>query len=199
MGLTTVVVTGSALAMIKLVNGYGVATAAAYGAATQLWVYVQMPGMAVGQSVTSMGAQAIGAGRWDRVNQLAFKGMAIGFSVTAAPVMLIYAFNRQVMRIFLPAGEALEIAQTVNNHALWGFVFFSVSIVLTSLQRAAGAVLAPLIFIFVSMWLVRIPLATITAHHWGAEAIWWSFPFASVAILGFSAAYYRFGRWRMRP
>ncbi|MDB5423997.1 MAG: Multidrug and toxin extrusion family efflux pump, YdhE/NorM-like [Phenylobacterium sp.] len=198
MGLTTIVVTGSALAMIRLVNGYGVPTAAAYGAATQLWIYVQMPGAALGTAVTAMGAQAIGANRWDRVNQLAWKGMPLGFAVTFIPVVLIYLFNRQVMRLFLSDPEALAIAQVVNNHALWGFVFFSVSIVLTSLQRAAGAVLAPLLFIFFAMWLVRIPLCVVTARYFGVEAIWWSFPFASVTILICSAAYYRFGTWRRR-
>lgn len=196
MGLTTIVVTGSALAMIRLVNDYGVATAAAYGAATQLWIYVQMPGAALGAGVTAMAAQAIGAGRWDRVNLLARRGMPLGFAVTFLPVVFIYAFNRPVMRLFLPDGEALEIAQVVNNHALWGFVLFSLSIVLTSIQRAAGAVVVPLLFIFTAMWLVRVPLAAVTSSYFGAEAIWWSFPFASVTVLICSAAYYRFGDWR---
>ncbi len=198
MGLTTIVVTGAALAMMRLVNGYGVATAAAYGAATQLWVYVQMPGAANGAGVTAMAAQAIGAKRWDRFDQLALKAMPVGFAVTFIPVVFIYIFNRQVMGLFLTDPEALRIAQVVNNHALWGFVCFSVSIVSTSLLRAAGAVVVPLIFIFVAMWGVRIPLSAVTSHYFGVEALWWSFPFASVTILICSLTYYRFGNWRAK-
>ncbi len=62
MGLQMLVVSTSALAMIGLVNRYGTSTTAAYGAANQLWTYVQMPAMAVGAAVSAMAAQNIGAG-----------------------------------------------------------------------------------------------------------------------------------------
>lgn len=198
MGLTTIVVTASALAMAGLVNRYGVATSAAYAAATQLWIYVQAPGAALGVGATTLAAQSIGAGRWDRVEELARRGMPIGFITTFIPVVLIYIFNRQVMSLFLTDAQALRIAATVNHHALWGFVLFSVSIILTSIQRAAGAVIVPFAFIFSAMWLVRIPLAAVTSGWLGAEALWWSFPFASVTVLVCSGLYYRFGSWRPR-
>ena len=42
--------------------------------AFQLWSYIQMPAFAVGTAVSSMAAQNIGAGRWDRVNQIVLVG-----------------------------------------------------------------------------------------------------------------------------
>jgi len=198
MGLTTIVVTASSLAMVNLVNHYGVATSAAYAAATQLWIYVQAPGSALGAGATAIAAQAIGAGRWDRVDEVARRGMILGFLLTFFPVVLIYIFNRQVMSLFLVDPDSLRIAQQVNHHALWGFVCFSMSITLTSIQRAAGAVMVPFLFIFTAMWLVRIPLAAETSRYFGVEALWWSFPFASVTVLICSGLYYTFGPWRPR-
>jgi len=196
LGMTTMVVTASGLAMAGLVNRYGVATSAAYAAATQLWIYVQAPGAALGSGATALAAQAIGAGRWDKVDELALRGMSIGFAATLVPVAFIYAFNRQVMGLFLADPEAIAIAEMVNHHALWGFVLFSVSNIMTSIQRAAGAVLVPFVFIFSAMWLVRVPLAAVTSQWFGAEALWWSFPSASATVLICSAAYHRFGSWR---
>ncbi len=33
-------------------------------------------------------------------------------------------------------------------------------------------------------------------NTWAAEAIWWSFPLASLTSLIMAAGYYRFGGWR---
>ena len=62
MGIQMIVISLSALALVGLVNGHGVDTAAAFGVAMQLWTYVQMPAMALGAAVSAMVAQNIGAG-----------------------------------------------------------------------------------------------------------------------------------------
>jgi putative MATE family efflux protein len=68
MGIQMIVISLSALALVGMVNGYGVDTAAAFGVAMQLWTYVQMPAMALGAAVSAMVAQNIGAGLWSRVS-----------------------------------------------------------------------------------------------------------------------------------
>ena len=67
MGIQMIVISLSGLALVGLVNGQGVDTAAAFGVAMQLWTYVQMPAMALGAAVSAMTAQNIGAGLWNRV------------------------------------------------------------------------------------------------------------------------------------
>ncbi len=64
MGLQMLVLSSSALAMVGLVNRFGVDTTAGYGVASQLWTYIQMPAMAIGAAVSAMAAQNIGADRW---------------------------------------------------------------------------------------------------------------------------------------
>ena len=63
MALQMFVLSGAALVMMGFVNHYGSDTSAAYGAASQIWAYVQMPAMAVGASVSSMAGQYVGAGQ----------------------------------------------------------------------------------------------------------------------------------------
>ena len=61
----------SGVLMITLVNRFGVDTTAAFGAAMQIWNYIQMPAFAVGMGVSAMTAQNVGAGKWDRVTRIA--------------------------------------------------------------------------------------------------------------------------------
>src|SRR3546814_16108977 len=83
------VISGAGLIMVGLVNREGLVTAAAYGATLQLWNYIQMPALAVGAAVSSMAAQNIGAGRWDRVASVTNSGIAINLAMTGVLIVQI--------------------------------------------------------------------------------------------------------------
>jgi MATE family, multidrug efflux pump len=197
MGLQMIVMSLSMLVLISLVNRFGAHTTAAYGACFQLWNYIQMPSIAIGMAASSMAAQNVGAGKWDRVRRVALAGVGFNFLTTGSLVLLIYLFNRGALNLFLPAeGGAIEIAQHINAIVVWSFVFFGVSFVLAGVVRSTGAVIPPLIILFIALWVVRIPFAYGFVDRWGSDAIWWSFPLGSLISMLLSAAYYRFGNWR---
>lgn len=197
MGLQMVVISTSAIVMIGLVNGYGSRTTAAYGAAAQLWTYIQMPALAIGAAVSSMAAQNVGAGLWERVSRIARTGVLFNFAMTGVLVALIYLFNRGALRLFLPSdAAAIGIAVHMNAIVVWSFLFFGMTFVLFGVVRSTGAVLPPLVILFVSLWLVRLPFAWGLHGRFGVDAIWWSFPLGSMVSLLLAALYYRFGRWR---
>jgi putative MATE family efflux protein len=197
MGLQMVVISSSAIVMMSMVNAYGSQTTAAYGVASQLWTYVQMPALAVGASVSSMVAQNVGAGLWVRVARVTQVGLFFNVLMTGALVALIYLFNRHSLGLFLGEdGVAIEIAQHINSVVLWSFILFGFTIVVFGTVRATGAVMAPLVILFISMWLIRLPFAWTLGPHIGAESIWWSFPLGSVVSVLLSFGYYRYGNWR---
>jgi Na+-driven multidrug efflux pump len=124
-------------------------------------------------------------------------GVGYNFLLTGSLVTLIYLFNRGALGLFLPAdGAAIDIAQHINHIVVWSFLFFGVSFVLAGVVRSTGAVIAPLIILFIALWLVRIPFAYSMTGRWQADAIWWSFPLGSLISMSLSIAYYRYGNWR---
>lgn len=197
MGLNMVVVSLSNLILIHLVNSYGSESTAAFGVAMQISSYVQMPAMAIGGAVTSMAAQNIGAGKWDRVNRITWTGVGVNIMMTGLIVVLLHLFNREVVSLFLPPeGKAIAIGVHINNLTLWSFIIFGVFNVVAGVVRSAGAVVFPLIVAFVALLLVRIPLATILAHKYGFDVIWWSFPISFSVAAAMNLLYYRFGKWK---
>lgn len=196
MGLQMIVISANGVAMITLVNRFGSDTTAAYGAAWQLWNYVQMPAFALGAAVSSMAAQNVGAGRWDRVGRIAGAGVLFNLLLTGCVVALIDALNAHALGLFLPAGPALEIARHLNVIGSPSFVFFGISMVLFGVVRATGAVVPPLLSLFFALWLVRLPFASLLLPVWGADAIWWSFPLSAIIAASLAIAYYRWGGWR---
>jgi putative MATE family efflux protein len=206
MGFQMIVISLAAVTMMSFVNGYGVHTSAAYGAATQLWTYVQMPAMALGAAVSSMAAQNVGAGRMDRVERVARIGALYAILFTGVPILIIYLADPWVLRAFLPGSSpSLPIAVHINSIVLWGFVPFGVAFIFSGIVRATGAVWPPLLAMIISLWGVRIPLASLLEPHFGANAIWFSFPLGSSMTCLLAGGYFLWGGWRkarmldMRP
>jgi putative MATE family efflux protein len=197
MGLQMVLVSLAMIAMITLVNQYGTHTTAGYGAALQLWTYVQMPAMAIGAACSSMAAQNVGAGRWDRVDATTKYGIGFNFLLTAALTVPLVVFDRTALGWFLhDAHEAIAIARHINHLAVWSFLFFGVTFVVAGVVRSTGAVVPPLVILGLALWGVRVPFASWLQPALGADAIWWSFPVSSLVSMVLSLAYYRYGRWR---
>jgi len=197
MGLQVLVFSTSALAMIGLVNRQGTATTAAYGAASQLWTYIQMPAMAVGAAVSAMAAQNIGAGRWDRVGHVARAGILMNLVLTGTLIVAVGLADRHVLWLFLGDDDrAIGIARHINLVVSWSFALFGVGMVLSAVVRANGAVMVPLIILIVGVFPIRFLVALAGLPHWGADALWWSFPAGSIASLVMQTAYYRSGQWR---
>jgi len=197
MALQMVVVSGSGLILISMVNAYGVRTAAAYGAAAQLWTYVQMPAMAMGAGASAMAAQCVGAGRMDRLDRITLVSSLLAALLSAVPIGLIYLFEPVFLRLILPVSSpALPVAMHINAIVLWAFIFFSVSFAVTGVVRATGAVWPPLLGMVFAMWIMRLPFAHGLQPVLGADAIWWSFPLGTFTAFVIALAYYRFGGWR---
>ena len=197
MALQMIVISLAAVTMMSFVNRYGVHTSAAYGAAAQLWTYVQMPAMALGAAVSSMAAQNVGAGRMDRVERVARTGIAYALLFTGVPVVLIYLGDPWVLRAFLPAtSPSLPIAVYINSFVLWGFVPFGMAFIFSGIVRSTGVVWPPLLAMVISLWGVRVPLATLLTPRLGPEAIWISFPIGSFMTFLLAGGYFLWGGWR---
>ena len=187
----------SGILMISLVNHFGVDTAAAYGAALQLWNYVLMPAFAVGMAVSSMAAQNVGARKWDRVDSIARVGIVYATLLTGSGVLLLQVLSNRAYSLFLPDGSAaMQAATHLNRIATPSFLFMGITLVLFGVVRATGAVMAPLVILTVALLGVRIPLAEAFTEHWGASSIWWSFPLSSAFAALLAVLYYKYGGWR---
>ena len=197
MACQMMVMSVAALTMIGLVNRRGLATTAAYGVASQLWTYIQMPSMAIGSAVSAMAAQNIGAGRWDRIGRITRSGLLFNLLMTGGLLLLVGVADREALAIFLPPGSpATPIAAHINLVVSWGFVLFGATMVLTGVVRANGSVIAPLVMLAIAMFPVRIGAAIGLGRVFGPEALWWSYPLGSGASLLMTIAYYSAGTWR---
>ena len=197
MGAQMLVMSAAGIIVVGLVNREGLLTTAAYAASMQLFTYIQMPAMAIGAAVSAMAAQFIGARKWDGLEQVTRSGLTMNFALTGAVTLLLLAFDRPVLVLFLgPESPAVPTARHIQWLASWNFIFFGVTMVYSATMRAAGAVWIPLIVIAISLFPVRLGFYWLTYGALGADAIWLSFPVAALSALVIMWLFYHRWPWR---
>ncbi|MDO7834600.1 MATE family efflux transporter [Sphingobium sp. HBC34] len=197
MGLQMIVMSASGLVMIGLVNREGLLVTAAYGAAQQIWTYLQMPAMAMGAAVSAMAAQNVGAGRWDRISRITVYGMVYLLTVTSAMIAIILLFHAPLLSLFLGSNQgAIDAAWRMQMLASWSFLLFGCTMILFGVMRANGVVVAPLVILTFTLFGVRLGFYHLGYPALGADALWLSFPAGSLVALLLAAMVYARGDWR---
>ncbi len=105
--------------------------------------------------------------------------------------------DRPVLALFLGAhSPALPIARHIHLVVGWSFLMFGVTMVIFGTVRANGAVMAPLVILFIAMVPIRLGVAFTLLPRLGPEILWWTMPLGSFASMLMALGYYRAGGWR---
>lgn len=199
MGAQMLVISAAGIIVIGLVNREGLLVSAAYGAALQLWTYLQMPAMAISAAVSAMAAQAIGAGLDQRLGKISRSGVLLNLSVTGALCALILLFDRPALELFLGStSPAVDEARHIQFLASWSYILFGITMVLFGTMRAGGVVWTPLIILSIAMYPVRLGFYYAFYPQLGADALWLAFPVSSAVAVALAVYAYRQPQWRER-
>lgn len=190
-GLQMIVISLAEIALLALVNSYGSNATAAYGAVNQIVNYVQFPALSIAITASILGAQAIGAGRIDRLGEITRTGIQMNLFITGGLVVLGYLFSRHVLGLFITDPPVIELAQTLLHIMLWSSVVFGFASVVAGVMRASGAVIAPTAIAIFCIGGIEVPVAYALAHRYGIEGVWMSYPVAFICLLIFQAGWYR--------
>ena len=197
MGAQMLLTSSAGLIMVGLVNHQGLDAAAAYGASLQLWNYLQMPAFAISTAVSAMVAQSLGAGDHRRVGEVTAVGMGVNLLLSTVLAALIVALDRPLLALFLGSdSSALPIAEHIQLVCTASYVIMSITMILTGTMRAYGAVVAPLVIMFLGIYPGRLGFYFVAQPIIANEAVWWSYPVGSVVMVAMTLAYYRLGKWR---
>ncbi len=144
--------------VVGLVNREGLVTTAAYGAAMQLFTYIQMPAMAIGGAVSAMAAQFIGAKKWDGLDNVTRAGHPGQFrdDRRADRCCCWCSTDRRWCCSSGSDSAAVPLGEHIQLLASWNFMLFGVTMVYSATMRAGGAVMVPLIIIAISLYPVRL-------------------------------------------
>lgn len=164
-----VVVNISYLLITGMLNQFGVSVAAASGVGLKVNTFAGMPCWAVGQAVTAMAGQNMGAHNTERVKETTKTGLRLNLVITFAVMLLIQIFARPIMMLFDPVNTEviedgilyLRMCCGLNSlvyAAMYTFDSFAIGIGSANIAMINALLDAVVVRLPVS-WLLAFPLA----------------------------------------
>ncbi|MFS2072482.1 MATE family efflux transporter [Pseudomonas sp. CT11-2] len=190
-GLQMVVLSLSELVILALVNQHGSQATAAYGAVTQIVNYVQFPALSIAITASILGAQAIGAGRLERMGEILRTGLLINVCLTGGLVLLGYLLSHWLLGLFLTDDSTRAMAEHLLHIMLWSLLVFGFQAIVGGIMRASGTVLVPVAVSIVCVVGVQLPVAYLLDTRFGLPGVWMAFPVAYLGMLMLQTLYYK--------
>ena len=184
------------LAMTFLINHYGVEASAASGICAKIKDVALMSTLAMYSAATTMVAQCIGAQKFDRASKTVHVAMRISLALAAVIILLIEIFAPQILGIFNPDAQTMEIAIQNLRIEIIGQIFYASFMVYNALPTGAGHPLFALFSSLLNTIVVRVVLALILNHTMGLVGIFWACAIAPASSVPLGYIYERTGVWR---
>jgi putative MATE family efflux protein len=195
--LQMVIVSIAEVVLMGMVNRFGSDATAAYGIGNQVFGYVQFPAMSIAIAASILGAQAIGAGKPEKLGSITRAGLMLNLAITGSLLLICYLFARPLIGFFTQSPEATKIAIEMLYIMLWSALIFGASAVLSGVMRSSGTVMIPTVLSIGAILLVEVPVAWILSKKIGINGVWIGYPAAFCAMLLLQASFYWFV-WRKR-
>ena len=196
-GVQMVTIAMAELAILGLVNHYGADATAAYGAVNQIVNYVQFPALSIAITASILGAQAIGAGRAERLGAIVRTGLLLNLVLTGALVLIGYVLANWLLGFFLTEPRVLHMAASLLHVMLWASVVFGMQAVVAGVMRASGTVWVPTAISVGCILLVQLPAANLLSERFELSGVWMSYPVVFCTMLVLQSAFYLLV-WRYR-
>ncbi|MFA7129930.1 MAG: MATE family efflux transporter, partial [Sphaerochaeta sp.] len=179
------------------VNRFGSASIAAFGIVSKIDSIAAMPAMALMISVSALTAQNIGAGKPEKIRTILTSGILVNIPIILLISLLCVTFSQGIMNVFIKDPEVIRIGVGYLRIVGGGYLFFSVFYVSNGILNGAGKTLSTLILSFISLCMIRIPLAGLLSRtNLGLQGIWIAIIISFAASMINSLVYYRWGTWR---
>ena len=179
------------------VNAFGVASTAAFGVTSRIDSIVAMPAMAMMLAASALTAQNIGAGKPERIKSILKFGIIINVPVILVISLLCVCFPATIMRIFVKEADVINVGIDYLRIVGAGYPFFIIFYVSNGIINGAGKTISTMIISFISLCVIRIPLAGLLSQtSLGIHGIWIAIVISFAITTVNSLIYYTHGKWR---
>jgi putative MATE family efflux protein len=199
-GVQQTMVSLGMMALMRIVNGFGTTTIAAFAAASRLDSFASMPAMNLGQAISTFTGQNMGAGKTDRVKRGHLSATLTGAAISVAVGAVVIIFGKGLMGLFTRDAEVMAIGAGYLRIVGLTYVLFSTMFINNGVMRGAGDAFIPMINTVLALWVIRIPCALLFSGPlgMGVDGLWWSVPAGWLMGVTFSTWYYIGGRWKRK-
>lgn len=160
------------IVITMIISHLGTVAIAANYLATTAEGLSYLPAYGIAAAATTLIGQSIGAKKKNLALQFSRISVCMGMLFMTATGFLLYFFAPQLISIFSHEPQVIALGANVLRVEAFAQPLFAASIVATGVLRGAGDSRGPFLINLVSMWGVRLVIASIIAPHVGLIGVW---------------------------
>ena len=186
------------LTVTRFVNSYGVAASAGAGVSARIKDFCQLFISAVSSAASTMVAQTLGAGKYDRAKEVLYTAMKLTCAVAITLILVVELLAPIFVGIFTPDAAASDIAILNLRIEIIGQIFYAVFMIYHVFAIGAGHTWFVLFSSFVNCILVRVVLVVILEGILGLPGIFLACMVAPAASVPLGMIYVKTNVWRKK-
>ena len=161
------VLSSAQVLLIRIVSGLGVSAES----------LCYMAGYGIQDASLALVGQAVGANRRDMAKNFAWLCTGMGIGIMALTGVGMYIFAPNLMGIFTADAAVIALGAQVLRIEALAEPMFGASIVASGAMQGAGDSTGCFVLNLVSMWGIRLTLASLLAPHFGLVGVWMAMSF----------------------
>lgn len=166
---------------VRIVSGLGTVAIAANSLAVSAEGLCYMAGYGIQDAAIALVGQAVGAHRRDMAKRFAWICTAMGMAIMTLTGFGLYAFAPALMSIFTADAAVIALGAQMLRIEAFAEPMFGASIVASGAMQGAGDTTVCFALNLISMWGIRLSLATLLAPHFGLAGVWAAMCFELIA------------------
>ena len=163
--------------LIRIVSGLGTTAIAANSLGVSAESLCYMAGYGIQDAALALVGQAVGASRRDMARRFAWLCTCMGIGIMALTGAGMYLFAPNLMGIFTADTAVIALGAQVLRIEALAEPMFGASIVASGAMQGAGDSTGCFVLNLVSMWGIRLTLATLLAPRFGLVGVWFAMSF----------------------
>lgn len=193
------VVNISYLIIAVVINKYGVITAAAAGIGLKINTFAGMPCWAIGQAVTTMVGQSMGAKLLQRTKKIAKTGFVGSLLVSLVAIVFIQLFAEPLIRLFDPSSKEVLAAGVTYLRicCCWNSLFYATMYNFDSFAVGVGFANLAMVNALLDALLIRLPLCWFLGNllEFGVKGIYWAQALSPIIPACIGLIYFLSKKW----
>ena len=163
--------------LIRIVSGLGTTAIAANSLGVSAESLCYMAGYGIQDAALALVGEAVGANRRDMSRRFAWLCTCMGIGIMALTGAGMYLFAPNLMGIFTADTAVIALGAQVLRIEALAEPMFGASIVASGAMQGAGDSAGCFVLNLVSMWGIRLTLATLLAPRFGLVGVWFAMSF----------------------
>jgi putative MATE family efflux protein len=188
------------IVLIAVVAGFGTYAIAAYGVGVRLFMISLMPGFAMGMAAGTLVGQNLGAKQPERAVLSAWTTVGYYSIFMLFMTLILVIFAPYLILLFNNNTEVVKIGTNFLRITALGNIFIAFALILNRSLTGAGDTVSPMVFTFISLWLVQIPLSIFLSRipFFGINGIWLAILTAYFVQGALVTFWFQLGRWKTK-